>query len=86
MSLGSGRCLFVFLVGLWAGIIGGGIILAILIPNLGDAAFVVTVPFSLAVVVMLLAAFWYGLEVPPVAVPLPMLDPEPSVVPGVGAS
>ena len=25
-------------------------------------------------------------EVPPVAVPLPMLDPEPSVVPGVGAS
>ena len=24
-------------------------------------------------------------EVPPVAVPLPMLDPEPSVVPGVGA-
>ena len=26
------------------------------------------------------------LEVPPVAVPLPMLDPEPSVVPGVGAS
>ena len=27
-----------------------------------------------------------GLEVPPVAVPLPMLDPEPSVVPGVGAS
>ena len=62
MSLGSGRCLFVFLVGLWAGIIGGGIILAILIPNLGDAAFVVTVPFSLAVVVMLLAAFWYGLK------------------------
>ena len=38
---------------------------------------------------------WYGPrclmpskpdEVPPVAVPLPMLDPEPSVVPGVGAS
>ena len=27
-----------------------------------------------------------GVEVPPVAVPLPMLDPEPSVVPGVGAS
>ena len=27
-----------------------------------------------------------SLEVPPVAVPLPMLDPEPSVVPGVGAS
>ena len=27
-----------------------------------------------------------GREVPPVAVPLPMLDPEPSVVPGVGAS
>ena len=27
-----------------------------------------------------------GSEVPPVAVPLPMLDPEPSVVPGVGAS
>ena len=27
-----------------------------------------------------------GTEVPPVAVPLPMLDPEPSVVPGVGAS
>ena len=27
-----------------------------------------------------------GYEVPPVAVPLPMLDPEPSVVPGVGAS
>ena len=26
------------------------------------------------------------LEVPPVAVPLPMLDLEPSVVPGVGAS
>ena len=26
------------------------------------------------------------IEVPPVAVPLPMLDPEPSVVPGVGAS
>ena len=25
-------------------------------------------------------------EVPPVAVPLPMLDLEPSVVPGVGAS
>ena len=25
-------------------------------------------------------------EVPPVAVPLPMLDSEPSVVPGVGAS
>ena len=25
-------------------------------------------------------------EVPPVAVPLAMLDPEPSVVPGVGAS
>ena len=28
----------------------------------------------------------YNTEVPPVAVPLPMLDPEPSVVPGVGAS
>ena len=28
----------------------------------------------------------YAAEVPPVAVPLPMLDPEPSVVPGVGAS
>ena len=27
-----------------------------------------------------------GFEVPPVAVPLPMLDLEPSVVPGVGAS
>ena len=31
-------------------------------------------------------AFLPGGEVPPVAVPLPMLDPEPSVVPGVGAS
>ena len=29
---------------------------------------------------------WKKAEVPPVAVPLPMLDLEPSVVPGVGAS
>ena len=38
---------------------------------------------KLVAVAMLVAG---SSEVPPVAVPLPMLDPEPSVVPGVGAS
>ena len=50
-------------------------------PRGAGCGLLVGLTFGLAFTGRLVAA-----EVPPVAVPLPMLDPEPSVVPGVGAS
>ena len=60
--------------------------LLIVVVIIGILASVAIPKFSMTREKAFLSSMKSDLEVPPVAVPLPMLDPEPSVVPGVGAS
>ena len=71
------------------GVLGGAEV--ILEPlGLGNARPLIVIVTLIGFPLAMVLAWIYDLtptgEVPPVAVPLPMLDPEPSVVPGVGAS